>query len=222
MARTATDLRLLFSVLSGYDPQDAFSVPLPLREPVMDGMRIGVWEQFYAVPVDPEIRAAVRLAAALAGDLGFAVDEFEPRGVERAPNLWNFIFSQWLDKGKEITAETALLNLAARNAMRASLLRQMEDVPAILMPVSGITAFRHGESRWQVEGKEIGLFQAAMPAVVANVLGLPAVTIPMAVSSAGVPIGVQLMGRPFEDEILLEIAIRLEQARGPWAGIIEK
>ena len=89
------------------------------------------------------------------------------------------------------------------------------------MPVFGITAFRHGESRWQVEGKEIGLFQAAMPAVVANVLGLPAVTIPMAVSSAGVPIGVQLMGRPFEDEILLEIAIRLEQARGPWAGIIE-
>jgi Asp-tRNA(Asn)/Glu-tRNA(Gln) amidotransferase A subunit family amidase len=57
--------------------------------------------------------------------------------------------------------------------------------------------------------------------VVANVLGLPAVTIPIAVSSAGVPIGVQLMGRPFEDEILLEIAIHLEQARGPWAGLIE-
>ena len=221
MARTATDLRLLFSVLSGYDPQDPFSAPLPLREPVMDGMRIGVWEQFYEVPVDPEIRAAVRLAAALVGDLGFAADEFEPRGLERAPNLWNFIFNQWLDKGKELTAETALLNLAARDAMRASLLRQMETVTALLMPVFGIAAFRHGESRWQVEGKEIGLFQAAMPAVVANVLGLPAVTIPMAVSSAGVPIGVQLMGRPFEDEILLEIAIQLEQARGPWAGIIE-
>jgi len=43
----------------------------------------------------------------------------------------------------------------------------------------------------------------------------------MAVSSAGVPIGVQLMGRPFEDELLLEIAIRLEQARGVWAGIIK-
>jgi Asp-tRNA(Asn)/Glu-tRNA(Gln) amidotransferase A subunit family amidase len=43
----------------------------------------------------------------------------------------------------------------------------------------------------------------------------------MAVSSAGVPIGVQLMGRPFEDELLLGIAIRLEQARGAWAGIIE-
>jgi amidase len=225
MARTAADLRLLFAVLSGYDGQDAFSVPAPLRDAVLDTaldvVRIGVWEQFYGVPVDPEIRAAVRLAAALAGDLGFRVDGFEPRGLERAPNLWNFFFSQWLDTGKDLTAEAALLNLAARAAMRAALLRQMESVPAILMPVFGIAAFRHGESRWQVEGKQIGLFQAGMPAVVANVLGLPAVTIPMAVSSAGLPIGVQLMGRPFEDELLLGIAIRLEEARGVWAGIIE-
>jgi amidase len=221
MARTAADLRLLFSVIAGYDVQDTFSVPVPLREPVLDTQRIGVWERFYGVPVDPEIRAAVGRTAALAGDLGFTVDGFEPSGLERAPNLWNFLFNQWLEAGKDLTAEAALRNLAACSEMRAALLRQMESVPAILMPVFGITAFRHGETRWNVEGKEIGLFQAAMPAVVANVLGLPAVTIPMAVSSLGVPIGVQLMGRPFEDEMLLEIAIRLEQARGPWAGIIE-
>ncbi len=221
MARTAADLRLLFSVLAGYDSQDVFSVPAPLREPVVDGIRIGVWEQFYGVPVDPEIRAAVRKAAAFAGELGFTVDAFEPRGLERAPNLWNFFFNQWLEVGKELTAQAALQNLAASAAMRAAMLRQMESVPFILMPVFGIAAFRHGESRWQVEGKEIGLFQAGMPAVIANVLGLPAVTIPMAVSSAGMPIGIQLMGRPFEDEMLLEMAIRLEQARGPWAGIIE-
>ncbi len=221
MARTAADLRLLFSVMAGYDGQDAFSVPVPLREPVVGATRIGVWEQFYGVPVDPEIRAAVRKAAALAGDLGFTVDAFEPRGLERAPNLWNFLFNQWLETGKELTAQVALQNLAASAAMRAALLRQMESVPLILMPAFGITAFRHGESRWQVESKEIGLFQAAMPAVIANVLGLPAVTIPMAVSSAGIPIGIQLMGRPFEDEMLLDIAIRLEQTRGAWAGIIE-
>jgi Asp-tRNA(Asn)/Glu-tRNA(Gln) amidotransferase A subunit family amidase len=221
MARTAADLRLLFSVLAGYDGQDAFSVPVPLREPAVGATRIGVWEQFYGVPVDLEIRAAVRKAGALAVDLGFAVDAFEPRGLERAPNLWNFLFNQWLEAGKELTAQVALQNLAASAAMRAALLRQMESVPVVLMPVFGIAAFRHGESRWLVEGKEIGLFQAGMPAVIANVLGLPAVTIPMAVSRAGIPIGIQLMGRPFEDEMLLEIAIRLEQARGAWAGIIE-
>ncbi len=52
----------------------------------------------------------------------------------------------------------------------------------------------------------------------ANVLGLPAVTIPIAVTAAGLPVGIQLMGRPFEDELLLELAMRLEEARGPWLG----
>ncbi len=212
------DLRLLFSVLAGYDSQDPFSVPVALRTPEAGRIRIGVWEQFYGVPVDSGIRSAVRRAAGLASGLGFEVESFEPRGLERAPNLWNFFFNQWLAKGVEFTAEHALLNLAARDRMRAALLRQMEGISALLLPAAGIPAFRHGESRWKVDGQEIGLFQAAMPLVVANVLGLPAVTIPMAVTDEGLPVGIQLMGHPFDDELLLELAIRLEEARGAWTG----
>jgi Asp-tRNA(Asn)/Glu-tRNA(Gln) amidotransferase A subunit family amidase len=211
MARNALDLRLLFSVMASYEAADQFSVPVPLRVPAVEQVRIGVWEQFYAVPVDAEVSAAVRRAARLAGDLGWTVDGFEPRGLERAPNLWNYFFGQWLGGVKP---EEALVNLAARGAMRAALVRQMEGVTAILMPVFGIPAFRHGESKWTVAGKEIGLFQAGMPAIVANVLGLPAVTIPMGLTSGGLPVGIQLMGRPFDDELLLEIAIHLEEARG--------
>jgi Asp-tRNA(Asn)/Glu-tRNA(Gln) amidotransferase A subunit family amidase len=48
-----------------------------------------------------------------------------------------------------------------------------------------------------------------MPAVIANVLGLPAVIVPMGVSAAGLPLGVQLLGRPFEDEVVLATAERL-------------
>ena len=237
MARTARDLRLLFSVLAGFDAQDPFSAAVPLREPPIAGIRVGVWEQFYAVPVDAEIRATVRKAAALFGDIGFAVEGLEPRGLERAPNIWAFLFNQWpavamrkLVAGreaeahwtlleslsaKEPTAEQALMNLAARDHMRASLLRQMEHIAALVMPVCGITAFRHRQRKWEIDGKEIGLFQAMMPAVVANVLGLPSVTIPMATSRDGLPIGIQLLGRPYEDQLLLELAVLLEEARGP-------
>ena len=81
------------------------------------------------------------------------------------------------------------------------------------MPVCGITAFRHGERKWEIDGHEIGLFQALMPAVLANLLGLPSISIPMAVSRQGLPIGVQLLGRPYEDELLLDIAARLHDAR---------
>jgi amidase len=85
--------------------------------------------------------------------------------------------------------------------------------------VCGILAFHHQERKWPVEGKEIGLFQAMMPAVLANVLGLPAVTVPMAVSEEGLPIGVQLVGRPYEDELLLDLAVRLEESAHPISSV---
>jgi amidase len=241
MARTAEDLRLLFSVLASYDPQDPFSVPVPLRSPELTRLRIGVWDQFYSVPVHPEIRDAVRRAGAMLRGPLFDVDEYVPSGLERAPNLWAFLFSQWpsaatrkwvegredelhwtlresLAAAKPFDAEAIMLNLAARDRTRAALLRQMEEVPVLLMPVCGIPAFRHRDRRWTIDDTEIGLFQAMMPVVLANVLGLPAVTVPMGVSEAGLPLGVQLMGRPFEDELLLEVAIRLEESRGPFLG----
>jgi amidase len=245
LARNATDLRLLFSVLTGYDSQDPFSTPVPLRLPELTGAppcRIGVWEQFYSVPTDPEIRDAVRRAAGLLQGPCFEISEFAPAGLERAPNLWAFLFSEWpslitraLVEGRESeahwtlleslpeagppSADRVLLNLGARDRMRAALLRQMEEVPVLLMPVCAIPAFRHRERRWPIAGQEIGLFQAMMPAVLANILGLPALTVPMGLTSTGLPIGIQLVGRPFADELLLEIAIRLEESRGPFVGV---
>ena len=226
MARGVSDLRLLFSALAGYDAQDPFSVPVALRPAKSEGVRIGVWEQFYDVPVDAEIRAAVRAAGE-----HLRAESFAPRGLERAPNVWAFLFNRWpstavreLVEGRESeahwtlleslgatepTAAQVLTNLASRDAMRASLLRQMEGFGALLMPVCGVTAFRHRQRQWEIDGQEVGLFQAMMPAVLANVLGLPAVAVPVALSREGMPIGVQLLGRPFEDELLLDLAERL-------------
>jgi amidase len=242
IARTAEDLRLLFSVLAGYDAEDPFSTPAPLVEESSRPLRVGVWPKFYNVPVDAEIVQAIDRAGRLGVALGWTVEAFEPRGLERAPNLWAALF-QWpalathklTQDGEEErhwtlreamtaappppSAEELLVTLAARDRMRAALIRQMESLDALLMPVASIAAFRHRERKWTVGGQTIGLFQAMMPAVVANVLGLPAVTFPMAVSIEGLPLGVQLMGRPYEDERLLEAAVRLEEARGPWTGI---
>jgi amidase len=233
MARTVEDLRLVFSVLAGFDAQDPFSAPAPLRVFDPPGTRIGVWEQFYDVPVLPEMRAAVRKAARALRAAGLCAEEFAPQGLERAPNLWAFLFSQWpaasirkLVEGREDelhwtlheglsraepSGQEVLEKLAARDRMRAALLRQMEEAPVLLMPVASIPAFRHRERKWIVDGREIGLFQATMPAVVANVLGLPALAVPMGITDSGLPIGVQLVGRPFEDERLLELGVLLEK-----------
>ena len=244
MARTAKDVRLLFAALSGYDSQDPFSAPVPLRAPQVANMRIGVMEQFYDVPVEASTRDTVRKAAGALGGIGFQVEPFKPRGIERAPNLWWFFFGQLpapltkqMIQGREQdahwtgteflataleqpapTANDLLSNLAARDRMRAALLRQMETVPLILAPVCGVPAFRHRERHWNTDGKPIGLFEAMMPVTPWNLLGMPAMTVPFGMSAEGLPIGVQLIGRPYEEEQILEVAVRLEEARGPFPG----
>lgn len=202
MARNAEDLKLLFQALVDYDPIDPFSVPVPPQTPAFDILHIGVWEQFYEVPVDPAIRKAVRQAERALNEGHTVVDEFAPTGLERAPNVWAALFSNpWAG-----TAEEMAIQLATRDRLRAALLRQMAAVRAILMPACNITQLRHGQKRFTVDGKEIGIFQAMMPLVLANVLGLPALVVPFGGAS------VQLLGRPFEDELLLELGVRLAQA----------
>jgi len=242
MARTAQDLRLLFAALAGYDDQDPFSAPVPLRVPVVADLRIGVMEQFGEAPVQPVMKEMVRKAAGTLERIGFHASRFHPRGLDRAPNLWWFFFGRLpamlakkMTEGREseahwtsteflqgaleqppATAEATLENLAARDAMRAGLLRQMTDVPLLLTPVCGVPAFRHRERRWQTGEKEIGLFQAMMPVTVWNLLGFPAAVIPFGLTPEGLPVGIQIVGRPYTEELILEVAVRLEEARGPF------
>ena len=244
MARTAEDVRILFEVLAGYDSQDPFSSPVPLRRPDLSGLRIGWMPQFYKVPVQRAVSRAIEAAAACLRELGFEVEPFEPQGLERAPNLWWFFFgelparvTQELIAGREDqahwtgteflkralqdpepTSKRLLQNLAIRDKMRAALLREMETVPVILLPVCGTTAFPHQARRYATDGKEIGLFEAMMPSTVFNLLGMPAVTIPFGQDEDGLPVGVQLAGRPYDEEVLLELAVRMEQVRGPFPG----
>ena len=99
-----------------------------------------------------------------------------------------------------------------------SLLREMEQFPVILMPVCGTTAFHHRQRRYSTGDKEIGLFEAMMPSTLFNLLGMPGMTIPFGRDENGLPVGIQLAGRPYDEELLLELAVRMEKARGPFPG----
>jgi amidase len=199
-----------------------------------------VFETFYDTPVQPAVRRAMRAAAAALAGLGFVVDEFRPEGLERAPNLWSFFFAElparaskeriarreaeahWtytenLDRLLErppAAGWEVMERLAARDVMRRKLVEQMRDVPFLLMPVSSIAAFPHRERKFSTESKAVGLFQAMMPATMFNLLGLPALTVPIARDEEGMPVGVQIVGRPWEEEAVLELGVRLEGARG--------
>jgi Asp-tRNA(Asn)/Glu-tRNA(Gln) amidotransferase A subunit family amidase len=92
-------------------------------------------------------------------------------------------------------------------------LRQMQDVPILLSPISSITAFRHGGGNYK---PGTGYRDTMRYSQWLNLAGFPGASVPIGVSSEGLPIGVQVIGRPFEEQLVLAIAEAIEQARGPW------
>ena len=91
---------------------------------------------------------------------------------------------------------------------------QMKKFPVLLCPVASIPAFRHGEREWQVEGKTVKYLDAWSYCEWFNLLGMPAVTVPVTQSPDGLPIGVQIVARPWEEEVVLSVAEVIENHGG--------
>ncbi len=244
MARTAMDVALLFRVLAGHDAQDPFSAPVPFRKMPAEGVRIGLMDGFGGTPVEPAVRDAVRRAGKMLAGAGFVVEEFRPSAIEQSVRVWEFFFKElpvtvmreilknaagklhwtgrelWdevLDR-PEPSGKEVLENLVLRDKLRGRLLREMERFPVMLWPACGVVAFRHRQRRWETPDGPLDYGQAMAPLTPANALGLPAMAVPLLVTGEGLPVGVQLVGRPFEEELLLEVAVHLEEVRGPLSG----
>jgi Asp-tRNA(Asn)/Glu-tRNA(Gln) amidotransferase A subunit family amidase len=242
MARTVADVRALFEVLAGPDPGDAHSAPVPLRpiKPTeLRGLRIGILESDALGSTTPETRSAVQRAATLLSHNNFVVEPFSLPALDEALDLWWFFFGniighlirhslarreneispmlrEYLSASlpeTPITLDHLLKSCAERDQLRAKILRQLQDVPILLSPVSSAAAFRHGQGSWQTH---TGYRDTMRHSQWLNLTGFPGFSLPLVTSAGGLPIGVQLIGRPHEEELLLAVAESLESARGPW------
>ncbi len=242
MARTVVDVHSLFEVMAGPDAGDALSAPVPsraYREGELRGMRIGILESDALGIATAETRAAVQRAATSLGERGFTVEPFRLEGLDRALDLWWFFFGPVIGNlfrqsvaGREgqispmfreylayatsedsITLDQFTKACADRDLLRADILRQMRDASVLLSPVSTSPAFRHGQGNY-LPGT--GYRDTMRFSQWLNLTGFPGASVPFGVSNEGLPIGVQVIGRPFEDELVLAVAEAIEQARGPW------
>jgi Asp-tRNA(Asn)/Glu-tRNA(Gln) amidotransferase A subunit family amidase len=245
MARTVEDVRVLFEVMAGWDDGDPCAAPVEireLRETVVERIPIGLFEDDGRTPVTKETRSAVRRAASLLSAGGFCVEPFHPEGLEEARQLWWEFFGtaggmilepmlrgheselssilrefiSWTNAAPGHTGESLLAAWLGRDAVREKILLQMRKCPVLICPTAAIPAFRHGEREWQVEGKTVKYLDAWSYCEWFNLLGFPAAVVPMGYSEEGLPIGVQLVGRPWEEEVVLAVAAKLEAERGPW------
>jgi amidase len=243
IARTMADVAVMFRTLSGQDPNDPVSPPIELREPSLDELRtntVGFFEDDGLVPVTPETRAAVNAAATALLDAGFRVEPFRPRTLESLRKLWwtffvqcgamfyapeirgkehrlSPIFNEFLGFSKAVPPLTAVELLdawAELDVLRAKTLEAMSKYPVLVCPVASIPAFRHGERSWVIEGRTVEYLDAVRPTQWFNALAAPAAVVPVGRSPEGLPIGVQIVARPFQDETALGVAAVVDAAFG--------
>ncbi len=243
MARTVADLKALFEVIQGPDIGDTCAARVPLRWPSEEEttkLRVGFFEDDGRTPVTPETRAAVRTAAEALRSAGLQVDRFQPEGLEETRQLWHrfFVvaggmllrplfkkndadlspvlkqFLEWSDAEPAHTARTLLDAWIQRDLLRPRFFAQMQKYPILLCPAAAIPAFRHGERSWQVDGKTVQYLDAWSYTEFFNLLGNPAAVVPVGRSPEGLPIGVQIVGRPWEEEQVLAVAAVLEKQKG--------
>jgi len=245
MARTVQDLKLLFEVMQGPDIGDPWAAPVSVHWPDRDELkkiRIGYFEDDDRTPVTAETRAAVRTAAEALTRAGFQAKPFRPEGLESARQLWWKFFGiaggmllgpmtrgheaelspilkqflSWVEAEPSHTGESLLDTWIQRDVIRMQVFAQMRDYPVLLCPVAAIPAFKHGERSWEIDGKTVEYLDAWSYTEWFNLLGTPALAVPTGQSAEGLPIGVQITARPWEEELVLSVAAELETQCGVW------
>ncbi len=245
LSRTVEDAARLLDVLAGYEPGDPWWAPEPER-PFADEVGEDPGRLRIAVTSDPPIdtpvhedcAAALRSATALLEELGHdVVDATPPWGeselIESFLVVWQVSATLYPIDPQHFTAlNRGLVEEARRTSSEEyanATMRLLEaarrivafwnEVDVVLTPTLALPPVPIG---WQHEGVDGAIEQLRRNTVftpftaVANLTGLPAMSLPLHRSSEGLPIGVQAIGGPAGEARLIRLAAQLEAAR-PWS-----
>ena len=242
MVRTVEDAAIAMNVIAGHDPRDVASVNLPVPDYTaaltgdVQGLRVGMPRQFFEAPLDPEVRQAVQTALEHLESLGAEVREVDfPEFNDAAPISTTMLMAEAsacfrdllasdggqlyepvrlrLEAGLFISAADYLRAQQGRAVFDRATRRLLEDVDLLAGPTEPVTAPSLLQQQVLAGEREIGtvaaLTQYTRPY---NITGFPAISVPCGFSSEGMPIGLQLAGRPFDEETVLRAAHAYEQS----------
>ncbi|MCC6315103.1 MAG: amidase [Thermomicrobiales bacterium] len=238
MARAVDDLALVLPIIAGPDGRDPAIVPLPLGDPATvepRSLRVALYTDNGIAPPTPETDAAVRAAAAALADAGAAVEEARPAVIAQTYDLINEVWGadgaagtrallreagttapHWLTeraiaimRPSAAADAPAFADIIARwSAFRAAMLGFMERYDAIVCPAHPTPAL------------PLGAAPDADPAfsytMTYNLTGWPVVVVRAGTSPQGLPIGAQIVARPWREDVALTAARTIETALGGW------
>jgi amidase len=235
LARRVEDLGLALSLIAGADWRDPAVVPMPLSDPqavALQELRVAFYSDNGVVSPTPETVAAVRAAAAALSPAVASLQEDRPPEVQHTTDLWMQIAvadgSAWIRRLLEQAGTTEIhptlkkrfLEREAISAaefghlltrldrVRSGMLSFLEAYDVIICPVNAYPAMPHAN----VFERGIGWSYTR----IYNLTGWPAAVVRGGTSPEGLPIGIQVVARPWREDVALAVVGYLEAALGGW------
>ncbi len=242
LARTVEDAAIVLNAIAGADPDDAMTVPVPVEEyraqldAGVRGMRLGVLRGAGFDPLDGEVAAALDAAYAAFRDLGATTDDvdgalfgngraatsdimmldaqhYHAASLRDRPEDFGEDVRVRLTRRTDMTASELLAALRVRDATTVEANRLMERYDALLLATTRIPAPPIAGQTIVIDGEEV-----FAPSVLTantspfNLTGMPALSVPCGFTAAGLPIGVQIVGRRWDEATVLRVGAAYERA----------
>ncbi len=235
MTRTVKDAAIMLQALAGYDPRDPGSRDVQVDDYVtpldgdIRGLRLGIPSHFFPDTIDPEVGQAVETAVEVLSGLGASVETVSLPDLEHAwntvqtlingeANVWHesYLKNQgedyspqvrtFLERGQPTLATDYIKAQQAKTQLRQEMLTACGNIDALLTPGALTPALPLGTRSVMIEDREVSLLRAIVSATSPfNLTGQPALTLPCGSSDAGLPLALQIIGKPFDEVTVLRV-----------------
>jgi aspartyl-tRNA(Asn)/glutamyl-tRNA(Gln) amidotransferase subunit A len=242
MTKTVEDAALMMNVIAGFDPRDATSVDIPVPDYTkalkkgISKVKLGIPKEHFLEPLDPEVSAAFTKAVETLKGLGASVQEvslphvglsvlaavyilvseassYHERWFKTKADLYTPEVNGYIKMGNLLSAAHYIKAQRIRSLVCADFDNAFKKVDALITPTLPITAPKVGENTVTVGTAKMPLNDACgrnmYPLTMA---GLPAITLPCGFSKGGLPIGLQIIGHPFDERGIIRIANSYEKS----------
>ncbi len=240
IAREVRDVRLAMRSLVSYDPHDPWMVPMPFDGPAEDGpIKVAFTRNTFDFDLHPAVDAALTSARDCLSDAGYIIEEVEPplvreAALEGSKSLFgevNALMGAQIQEHGSDTLKTIFgyyhemftpyegVDLLRGMAKRSHYVREwlvfMQQYPLVLTPFLPTPTYEWDRDAQSLEGA-MEVLGAGMYSIAMNYMGLPAGNIP-ANYNDGLPVGVQIVGRRFREDMILDACEAIEHRVGVMA-----
>jgi aspartyl-tRNA(Asn)/glutamyl-tRNA(Gln) amidotransferase subunit A len=241
MAKTVEDVALLLQAMAGYDAKDPGSARQSVPDYAtalsggVRGLRIGIPREYFFDVLDPEVEGAVRQATEVLRGLGAALHHvswpslryvtlaallivlveasaFHEAWIRTRPHDYQPDIALRLKWGLLVPASAYLKAQRLRTLLCQEVAQLWPQVDVLLTPATMTAAPHPNDTQVRLGDRQLSTREALLRLMRPfNLTGLPAMSLPCGLTSTGLPIGLQIAGRPFDEATVLRVAHAYEQ-----------